>query len=259
MFKPSLIFLALLLATGCAAVRPSIVTRAMHEDIREAKRLLQAGHYRQAVDELTMLIEMDPGNEEARSGRASAYQSLEEFPLAIQDYEEILRRNPSSSKTHYNLGMIYAFKLNEPRKGLEHFDRFLSLEPGHPKGFSVAKIMCSLDGVDGGTGFNDTGFEEAVNEIAKIPNLEERKEGLLAEARRNPENPLPYFLIGKTYEYEGRPDEAIRAFQTALALRPTCAPCHQSLGKILIRKKKTALGRIHLLKAGLFNPREAGT
>ena len=241
------------LASGCASLGGSaVVHRAFREDMQEGNKLVQTGHYRQAVDELSMLLEMDPRNEEARLVRAVAYQALEELPLAIEDYETVLKGNPDSAKAHYNLGMIYAFKLDDPRRALGHFDRFLSLEPDHPKAFAVAKIMCS---VDNSAGTGDPVLDEALQRAGQIPNLEERKSRIGDLARESPGSPLPHLLLGKTYEFEGEGDQAIESYRTAIEIQPTCAPCQQRLGKALLGRRKTAREGMALLrKAELFNP-----
>ena len=95
---------------------------------------------------------------------------------------------------------------------------------------------------------------EILEEANEIPNLEERRSRLLEQARLNPDSPLPHYLVGKTYEYEGKDEEAIRSYETALEIQPTCGPCHQALGKLLFRKKKRVEAQVHLRKAELFSP-----
>lgn len=213
---PVLLFLLSLMA-GCASMRPAVFNRAFSDDVEAAKRLVSTGHLKQAIDELTLLIDMDPKNIEARSLRGAAYQGLEEFDLAVKDFEEAVRIDPSNPKVHYNLGMIFAYKLHDPRRALEHFDRFLSLAPGHDRAYAVAKVMCSIDTSQAGS-------------------------------------PIPSYLAGKSYEEEGKIEEAMRSYREAIEKRPTCAPCHYSLGRLLILKKKTGEGQSHLARAKLFDP-----
>lgn len=240
-----------LLGSGCAANRMMALNRAFGDEVEEGKRLIRTGHYSQAIDDLSMLLEMDPKNKEARISRAVAYQQLEEFPLAIRDYEEVLKENPGSSRAHYNLGMIYAFKLNEPRRALEHFNLFLSADPKHSKAFNAAKIMCSIDWTDS----ENRRLQEIVGHAMETADPDRRRKELSEAAKEDPHSPLPYYLIGKSHEYQGEEREAIRSYEKALEIRPTCAPCHEALGKLLVRRKKNSSeGRIHLLKADLLNP-----
>jgi len=211
-----LIILTIAMGSGCASPHKAVGRIAFQEDLREAQKLIARGHRRQAIDELTLLLEVDPKNEEVRLARAVAYQGLEEFPRAVGDYEAVLEKNPNSPKAHYNLGMIFAFKTGEPQKALEHFDRFLTLAPRHPEAFSAAKIMHSLD--------------------------------------RSTGDPVGPYLRAQSLEESGREQEAILLYQEALKARPTCAPCQAALGRLLIKNKRGREGEIHLMKAGLFDP-----
>ena len=55
-------------------------------------------------------------------------------------------------------------------------------------------------------------------------------------------------------EEDGKSDEAMKSYHEAIEKRPTCASCHYSLGRLLILKKKAEEGRVHLVKAKLFDP-----
>lgn len=119
--------------------------QAVEEESRDAKHLLERGNVPQAIEELTTLLQLDPANPELLLMRGVAYQKASQWENAIRDYRQLLKKNPNSEPTLYNLGMIYAFQLQEPEKALQSFDRFLSLKPHHPKAAKVAQIMVSLD------------------------------------------------------------------------------------------------------------------
>ncbi|MBI1908568.1 MAG: tetratricopeptide repeat protein [Deltaproteobacteria bacterium] len=243
--------------TACAiSSRPAFFSRAYSDDLEEAERLIQAGNYRQAVDEISTLLEMDPKNEQALLARARAYQKLEKPDLAIQDYEAVLKRNPAAQKAHYNLGMIYAFRLNEPSSAIRHLDQFLSLAPQHEEAFSVAKIICSLDSAK--NYFEDSEIQMAVTEGLQIEEIAERRRHFTALLKDYPEASILYYMIGQTFEIEGNESEAVRYYQSALEIQPTCAPCHRSLGNLFVKKRDGKAGEIHLLKAKLYDPNGPG-
>lgn len=244
----------LLAASGCATVQPMALNRAFSDDLEEARKLVSSGHLKQAVDDLTQLIDMDRKNTEARFLRAVAYQGLEQFESAVQDYASVLALNPNSAKAEYNLGMIFAYKLMDPRRALEHFDRFLSLETNHENAFSVAKIMCSIDASRRGSELEDKGLPDILSQADGLSDPVEKKKKLQEAAQLNPGSPVPLYMLGKMFEEEGKKDEAIRIYEEAIEIRPTCAPCHQALGNLLILKKRQDEGQRHLAKAKLFDP-----
>lgn len=252
-----LIFIFILIFfAGCASSGPSFLSHALNDDLQESRQLIREGHNKQAVDALTIFLEMSPKNPEGQFLRGLAYQNLEQFSLAVQDYEKVILQNPKTLshplKAHYNLGMIFAYKTGEPQKSLKHFDQYLSLyESGHASeqsAYEVAKIMCSLDH---GEQDSSESLPSKLLEASKIQNTDDKKKYLLDLAQQYPHSPLPHYILGKT-EVAAHPDQALKHFEDALNIRITCGPCHEALGDLLIQKKKIKEGQIHKKKAQLF-------
>jgi|GEM_PF-2323799 len=254
-----ILFSFLSLTMGCASVGTPFMAQAFEDDIQEGRKLIQSGHLKQAVDDLSVFLEMAPKNEEARFLRALAYQGLEQFPAAVKDYELVIKNNPKSVKSHYNLGMILAYKLNEPGHALEHFDEYLSLynsgDNSGERAYSVAKLMCAIDQSFhgyGGPGVDQNTLPGLLIEAGKISDPSEKRKKLAEIAKDNPSSPVPLYLIGKSYESEGKRDEAIKSYEEALKLHLTCGVCHESLGNLLLQKRRTEEGQSHKKKAQLF-------
>lgn len=248
------ILLILIFLNCCAAGQRAAFRPAYEEDLQSAKRLIQNGQRRQAIDELSMLIEMNPKDEKPRFLRALAYQGLEEYTLAIEDYEKILEKKQDHAKAHYNLGMIYAFKLNDSKKALEHLDEFLSLEPAHPESYSVAKIICSLDSPSFSQDKTSSDPLSSLEKIYETADRDERIKKLQEVASHTSDSPLPHYFLAKSLEEAGEEGEAIHSYRKAIEIRPSCVPCHTLLGELLIRKNKKKEGELHLMKARLFGP-----
>jgi tetratricopeptide (TPR) repeat protein len=60
---------------------------------------------------------------------------------AVADYQAALAANPTLPGAHYELGMIYANKLNDPISAIYHFKRFLELSPNTDKKDQVQAII----------------------------------------------------------------------------------------------------------------------
>ncbi|QQR79605.1 MAG: tetratricopeptide repeat protein [Deltaproteobacteria bacterium] len=259
-----LFFSLLTLSLGCASSGPSFLSHAFEDDIQESRKLIEAGNFKQAADDLSVFLEMAPKNDEARFLRALAYQNLEQFPAAIKDYETIIKNirknnqktlSDHTAKSHYNLGMIFAFKLNEPHQALEHFDDYLSLSQAshdsNERDYQVAKIMCSLDHSDSSEKNED--LPTLMIEVGKIQNTLEKRKRLEEILKTHPNSPVASYVLGQTFESEGKWDEAISTYQNVLKSHPTCGICHEALGNLLLKKKKTmAEGQNHKKKAQLF-------
>lgn len=244
---------------ACGTVRPAALGRAFNDDLDGARQLVASARFKQAVEEISLLIDMDPHHEEALLLRGMAYQGLEEFTSAVRDYQAVIEIHPASPKAHYNLGMIFAYKLNDPRRALDHFDRFLASDPNHEKALSVAKVMCALDQGESASEGSGQAMTDLVSGAMSIEDLAQRKKRLREIAGLHPTSPVPLFLIGHIQEEEGKDGEAIRSYEESIAVRPTCAPCHHSLGRLLAFKKRDREAKEHLLKAKLFDPQGSQT
>lgn len=60
---------------------------------------------------------------------------------AVADYQAALAANPKLPGAHYELGMIYGDKLNDPISSIYHFKRFLDLSPNTDKKDQVQAII----------------------------------------------------------------------------------------------------------------------
>ncbi|MDO8461372.1 MAG: tetratricopeptide repeat protein, partial [Deltaproteobacteria bacterium] len=194
----------LLLGSGCASMwRSGPLQAAFDDEAGETKQLIRLGHYQQAIDQLNQILEMDPENEQARFLRGLAYQNMEDFPSAIRDYEAILKKNPKSAKANYNLGMIFAHKLEDLDRAIAYFDRFLSLDPDHTQARSVAATMRAMDEQRQSEKIAEAQLQVQLNELIATENSNERREKLIPLIRLYPELSILYYMAGKTYEGEG--------------------------------------------------------
>ena len=254
------IFICFALA-GCATAGSAHFRNLFDEDLAQHRESIKFGSLPETIGELSMLLEMDPKNSEARFLRAIAYQKLEHYSKAVDDYNQLLKYEPNHSKSHYNVGMILAFKTHDKNEALKHFDRFITLNPEDPKVFTVAKIMLTLDGPfqkDEPANLNQI-IEETLASQGLIraedeKDIERRKKTISDAIRTTPESAELHFAMAKTLEQEGKIDEAIKSYKTALELKPTYADCHYDLGQLLLKTRHKKDAQIHLVKASLFQP-----
>lgn len=238
----------------------------IQEELFQIRESVNRGSLAQAVRDLGMLLEMDPKNKDARFLRAVAYQKRGQHEKAIDDYNLLIKYYPDHHKAHYNLAMIYAFKTYDKETALKHFDRFLTLEPKHPKAFSVAKIMCALDRPSRAPKTKDVSPGQQIDRFFANQGLKEameeadpgkRKKMLLEIVRLDPHRPQAYFILAQICEQEGKDSEATKYYKQALEHSPTFAQGHYQLGQLLLKKKQKRKGQVHLIKASLFRTQTA--
>lgn len=253
--KISLQILIIFSLAACATTGKKTEYQNMFGDeISEIRDSVRRGSLEQSVRDLSMLLEMDPKNSDARFLRAVAYQKRNQFELAVEDYQKILKIGRNDSRAHYNLGMLYAFKTNDKKSALKHFDAFLTLEPRHQNAFEVAKIMCSLDRRHEGEKSNEVFSEWGIKQAGSETNSEARKNMIEGAIKLAPTRSAPYLAMAESLETEGKIDEAIKYYEQALEASPTLSEAHRKLGRLLISKGRQREADIHLIKANLFNP-----
>lgn len=259
-----IIFFVVFAVAGCATSGKKF-RYVFQDEISQMRESVNRGSLEQAIRDLSMLLEMDPANKDARYLRAVAYQKKGQDEKAAQDYLLLLEHHPDDSKSQYNLAMIYAFKLTDKKAALRYFDNFLTLEPRHPEAFNTAKIMCTLDRsyqtlradsisdsrrID--LFYADWGLKSALEE----KNLEKRKKMILGAVDLDPSQPEPYFAMAKTSEEEGNYTDAIKYYKKAIEAGPTFADAHYNLGQLLLKEGKKDEAEVHLIKASLFQPND---
>ncbi len=61
------------------------------------------------------------------------YSKEKNYEMAIDEYEKVLLLNPDDADTHYNLAILYDDFRKNPRRGLEHYQKFIQLRPEAPE------------------------------------------------------------------------------------------------------------------------------
>lgn len=94
---------------------------------------------------------------------------------------------------------------------------------------------------------------ELLRDAMAVESAEAHKKRLQEIAVLYPDSPVPYFLIARSLEREKKTHDAILYYEKALETRPSCAPCHEALGQVLVQSGQEEKGKRHLLKAKLFD------
>ena len=103
------------------------------------------GHYQQAVDTFSKLIELAPGNADAYKNRGVSRMKQEKFDLAIEDFEKAKELFPELRGLYSNLGVAWYFK-KEYEKAIENYDIDIEMVPdNHVAYFNRALCLAELD------------------------------------------------------------------------------------------------------------------
>ena len=89
------------------------------------------GDDRRAVEDFSLVIELEPHNAEALENLATARDALGEHHLAKEDYDAVIRLEQDNGVALYSRGACLA-QLGDLAGALEDFDQSIALEPGRP-------------------------------------------------------------------------------------------------------------------------------
>jgi serine/threonine protein kinase/tetratricopeptide (TPR) repeat protein/TolB-like protein len=153
------------------------------------------GQYREAVVEFQHAVELEPGNENAAIGWASALEHQGAIDDAETVYQRVIDSHPQSYFAYNNMGAFY-YRRSEYEKALRMFQKVTELAPENYAGY-----------VNLGGTYNDSGrFLEAIAPLKKSIALRPTYGG--------------YSNLGTSYFGLQKMDEAAAAYDQAVKLDP---------------------------------------
>jgi len=250
--------------------------------------------YTEAIEELTLSVEMSVSDPELPYNLGCLYRDLENLPKAAEYYKQAIKIDPKFSPALYRLGALYS-DLGEPEEAEKYFREFLAGNPERP-----APGMNNLGVILWRSGRKEEArleFEAALDHepdlsaalynlgIAALSFNEKDKAGaksLLAylkarpHAREGPE--LKRFLLrtgavsssdsgifsrddyinrGREFEDAGQYRPAVKEYHRALRLDTDSSEAHYRLGVIYDRyleDKANAIHHYEIFLSGKLSP-----
>ena len=93
-----------------------------------------AGEYQKAIDELSVLIEIESVNDDAYNWRGLAHYRLMEYQESIADFDESIRLEPRAGRFQ-NRGASYS-RLGQHQRAIEDFDQAIRFDGGYYSAYS---------------------------------------------------------------------------------------------------------------------------
>ena len=169
---------------------------------------LQAGAFRQAIDNFTQAIRVNADNYRAFAGRAEAYFSLGKFKRSIQEYDQAIVLQPSDSALYVGRGHTYLVSGNADHS-IRDLTEALRLQP------------------ESASALNNRGlaYRRKGNAQAALADYN-------AAIAINPGYALAYANRGRLNESLGKRQEAINDLTEALRLDPSQVSVRKSLRQL---------------------------
>lgn len=221
--------------------------------------------YKEAIEQYTKAIDLEPKNATFLSNRAAAYMSDGKYLAALNDCQTAERYNPGNPKTLLRMARIQTY-LGMPNEALRTFDRITPSPSAKDKAPAVemAQHLKTVDEVLASNGGGSMALialdraEKGLGYGVEVPhkwkllraeaNLKMGNPNTLGEAqqiamnllRRNQQDPDALVLRGKILYAQGENSKAISMFQEALRCDPDMLQARKLLLKVRnLEKKKT--------------------
>jgi lipoprotein NlpI len=208
-------------AKRCASADPDLAIggcTALIQSGRETNDVLSAAFYNRglahsnkgefdlAIQDFDEALRLNPSYADAFNNRGLAHSNKGEYDPAIQDYDQALRLNPAYAYAFNNRGNAY-FRKGDDDRAIQDFDQALRVNPSYAHAFN-----------NRGNAHSDQGeYDLAIQDFDQA-------------LRLNPTYAHAFNDRGSAYLRQGEYDLAIRDFDQALRLDPRYADAFRGRG-----------------------------
>jgi tetratricopeptide (TPR) repeat protein len=189
--------------------------------------VLSIAAHRAAMKELderatAQLIKTGGGSPEFHLFMGKAHLNLEQYDLALGDFETAARANPQLTFVHFNMGLAYLRK-QEYERARDEFLKDASVEPDLSYNYDELGDVYALMQQDGNA---EKSYKEALHKDPRMINS--------------------YIGLAKTYQREGKYPEGLSAIDSAGKLDPGRTDIHYVRGQILMHMGRKEEGKKEL-------------
>lgn len=198
---------------------------------RRAKRLIEAGDYVSAIEELKIVERATPSDPNVHLNLGLSYHATARLEEAAQHLERAAKLSPNLFGAPFELAVVMV-KLGRPTEAVNYGRRALEQAPENPN----AQLRLAAAMVHNGDyaeaiplfaqasekiDLNANGHLKWGFALGRIGAIEEAIDRFRESIRKGPGQPDAYYQLGLTLERQGRITEAIENYQHAADLLPT--------------------------------------
>jgi len=262
-----------------------------------AQALARAGRFQEATDHAWKALEADPANASAYNALGIAYAGMNDKEKAEAHYRKALELRPDYAEVMHNLGVLQ-LQQGTAAEQLESLAALLDAEPGNagmrveyarvlasehrqeeaereyraalaqtpepaPVRFALARIayvrgdiaqalehLMAAKAAD--PAFADT-YDLLGLVLGEMQRLDEATKAFEEALRLRPGDAQAMFHMGVAFELQGKPEEALMRFDGVVALDPAYAESHRRAGAALQALGRHAEAKVRFRKALSLN------
>jgi predicted Zn-dependent protease len=206
-----------------------------------AEDKIETHDYDAARPSLLGYLQQHPSDARALFDLGFVEDSSGQQDAAEGDYQKAIAADPKQFESHAALGLLYA-QTNRAAKALPELEGASQLEPANHDAAAKAQVWRSLA------------------QLQLSSNPAAAKQSLLKALQLAPgrDTPADLVLTGQIAEANDDPDDALTAYQRALAADPASAGATSGLAHLLLKQKKPQEAEPLLRAAIAKHPEDAG-
>jgi tetratricopeptide (TPR) repeat protein len=232
-----------------------------------------------AIDEYRLAIEADPDSEYLNAGLAELYAKTGRIRDAVQEAQDILKRDPNNLEAHKLLGRIYLRSLGDMQSGsgsdsvlkaaIDQYEQILKIEPDNADNHLLLGRLYQLNKdlrkaeVEFKTAIKlQPDSEEAITTLALLYNDEgdaPRAAETLSSVPDSARSGKLYSALGYTYEQQKNYKKATDAYRHAIELDRDNLDAIRGLAESLLNDNQTDAALDQYKIVAEANPEDAKT
>ena len=182
-----------------------------------AQVAVKRGDRKAAADYLQRAFTMAPDSAEVQQDWGRYKYSEGKYKEAEAAFRAAARIDPTGVRARVDLGDMYVMAFRKPGEAIPFYREAITLDPKHGGAHYGLGMALTMSGDEAG----------AISSLSQAAAL-------------SPDNPLPYYQLGRLHESKRRFDQAMEAFGRALKVAPAFAPALYERGNLLLEKKDDA-------------------
>jgi tetratricopeptide (TPR) repeat protein len=205
------------------------------------------GEIGEAIDDARAAVKLDPANRPARMRLADALLLGHDFKESRGIYEKLVAEEPDLAMYHYGLGKVLAAQGDSILEAIPQFRRACDLSPN----FSAARYALAM------AYRQIKDLEQASHELViyqRNPTAAPPEDPLMSQVTALNQGGLIRAQAAEQYLAQGRPEEAAKQLETAVANDPTDEVAHSNLVATYWELKQWDKAEQHYRIAAKLNP-----
>ena len=197
---------------------------------KQQKKALAVCHYQQA-------LRYAPSSRKAALELAKLFYQLGDSKQAFRECQKIVEADPSCAEAHFIIGLLYEQK-GEEILAIKSYRQTLFIQPDYARGFRhLGAALVRLEAYEAAVDvyqqaialYSTQAHKSSIHESSNsVQNSDTQNE----QSNENPNLAAFYSGLGQVYQHQDKLQQAIAAYQKALAIDPTLAVAHRNLGHI---------------------------